>query len=82
VPGLRGKVSRPARIRVKALDRNGKPVELVLHDFDAVVTQHECDHLDGVLFIDRLDDTRQLSYTEEFERYWVKQEAEGGSDDR
>ena len=72
VPGLRGKVSRPREIRVKALDRHGKPVDLSLSGFDAVVTQHECDHLDGVLFIDRLDDTRQLSYTEEFDRYWVQ----------
>lgn len=76
VPRLRGKVSRPRRISVKALDRHGGSVELTLSDFDAVVTQHECDHLDGVLFIDRLDDTRQLSFTEEFERYWVKHEDE------
>jgi peptide deformylase len=79
VPGLRGKVSRPRKIEVEALDRHGEPVHLVLGDFDAVVTQHECDHLDGVLFVDRLDDTRQLSYLEEFDRYWVKHEEDSGT---
>ena len=78
VPGLRGKVSRPARIRVRGLDRRGQKIDLELEEFDAVVTQHECDHLDGVLFIDRLDSTSELSYEEEFERYWLeKARAEG-----
>jgi peptide deformylase len=78
VPGLRGRVSRPSRIRVRGMDRQGKPVDLELEDFDAIVTQHECDHLDGILFIDRLDDTRQLSYEKEFERHWVEQAEEDG----
>ena len=48
------------------------------HRHDAVVTQHECDHLDGILFVDRLDDPRQLAYEEEFERWWAEQaEADG-----
>lgn len=75
VPGLRGRVTRPARIRVRALDRHGRRVTLELEDFDAVVTQHECDHLDGILYVDRLDDTRQLAFDSEFDRYWAEQAA-------
>ena len=78
VPGLRGRVSRPCEIRVRGLDRNGRKIDLELEDFDAIVTQHECDHLDGVLFVDRLDDTTQLSFEKEFERFWVEQAEEDG----
>ena len=78
VPGLRGKVSRPARIQVRGLDRKGGKFEAVLEDFDAVVTQHECDHLDGILFIDKLDDTKQLAFEKEFERHWLKSAEEDG----
>jgi peptide deformylase len=69
VPGLRGRVTRPAAIRVRALDRKGDEVELELEEFDAVVTQHECDHLDGILYVDRLDSTTELAFEKEFERF-------------
>lgn len=78
VPGLRGRVSRPSRIRVRGLDRQGRELDLELEDFDAVVTQHECDHLDGILFLDRLDDLRLLAYDREFERHWLEQAEEEG----
>lgn len=78
VPGLRGRVSRPSHIRLRGLDRTGNEIDLELEDFDAIVTQHECDHLDGILFIDRLDDTRQLAYEKEFERYFVAEVEEDG----
>jgi peptide deformylase len=79
VPGLRGRVTRPAAIRVRALDRSGRPVELELEDFDAVVTQHECDHLDGILYVDRLDSPRHLAFEKEFERF-LQEEAEAEGD--
>jgi peptide deformylase len=79
VPGLRGRVTRPAAIRVRALDRTGRPVDLELEEFDAVVTQHECDHLDGILYVDRLDDSTQLAFEKEFERV-LQEDAEAEGD--
>ncbi len=73
VPGLRGKVSRPNHVRVKALDRSGRALEFELTGFPAVVIQHECDHLDGVLFVDRLDDPRDLVFEKEFDRFILPQ---------
>ena len=54
VPGVFGTVERHKRIRVRAVDRHGRNVELDLSGFPAVVFQHEIDHLDGVLFIDKV----------------------------
>jgi len=55
VPGVYGMVTRPKRIRIKALDRTGRRIERDMKNMDAVVTQHEMDHLDGVLFIDKVN---------------------------
>ncbi len=68
VPGMRAAVARTARVRVKALDRDGNHIELDLQGFPAVVAQHECDHLDGVLYIDRMD-PRTLAFNEELRRF-------------
>jgi len=54
IPGLREDVSRPERIRVRYQDEEGNPAELDTGDFLARVIQHELDHLDGVLFVERL----------------------------
>lgn len=69
VPGLRGYVERPQHIRVSALDLDGHPVTLTLQGFPATVFQHEFDHLDGRLYIDRITDTTKLVFEEEFTRY-------------
>ncbi len=69
VPGMRGLVARPNHIRVKYLDRTGASHEFEAKDFLAVVIQHEFDHLDGYLYVDRLVDTRQFAFDQEFERY-------------
>jgi len=53
VPGVYGMVTRPKRITVKFLDRHGRHAEINLKNFDAIVTQHEVDHLDGILFVDK-----------------------------
>lgn len=71
VPGMRGLVSRPNKIKVEYLDRDAKPREVIAENFLATVLQHEFDHLDGKLYIDRLADTTKLVFEEEFERYWL-----------
>ena len=69
VPGLRGWVERPDKIRVKAWNEQGQKTEIVLEGFPAVVIQHECDHLDGVLYVDRIEDTTRFGYEEEAARF-------------
>lgn len=66
LPGLRGQVRRYNHIRVKALDEKGEPFEFEAHDFHARVFQHEYDHLDGVVFVDRMEDMSTLSYLREW----------------
>lgn len=68
IAGMRARVWRPNHIRVHALDRDGTPKAYELEGFPAVVTQHECDHLDGILYIDRCD-TRTLAFMEEYKRF-------------
>jgi peptide deformylase len=70
VPDLRGRVSRFARIELEALDRRGRPLHRRFEGFPAAVVQHECDHLDGVLFVDRAD-PRSLAFLREFQRHHV-----------
>ena len=67
VPGLRGKVSRWRRVRYRALDANSQPIERCVDGFHARVVQHECDHLDGVLFPDRLVDPAAFGFLSELE---------------
>jgi peptide deformylase len=62
VPGLRGYVERPQGVRVRALNLQGKKFELELHGFLATVFQHEFDHLDGILYVDRLKDSSLLVF--------------------
>ena len=76
IPDIRGKVPRFTDVVVKALDRQGKPIELQLKGFAARVAQHETDHLDGVLFVDRMTSMQTLTYLEEFSRYHSKDDDE------
>jgi peptide deformylase len=69
VPDLRGVVPRLARLRLDALDRRGKPFSVEAGGFFARVIQHECDHLDGRVYLDRMEDMRTLSFLPEFERF-------------
>lgn len=70
VEGLRGRVPRHARVTVEAVDRIGKPLRLQLEGFPAIIAQHEIDHLQGILFIDRMEDLRTLSFNREHSRFW------------
>ena len=69
VPGLRGVVPRHLRIRYRALGLDGAPIECEAAGFHARVVQHECDHLDGILYPQRMTDHRMLVFTEELQRH-------------
>ena len=72
IPDLRGRVPRYKTIRVQALDRHGKKLNFVAHDFHARVIQHEYDHLNGKVYLDRMRDFTTLTFLQEFARYWMK----------
>jgi peptide deformylase len=76
IPDIRGMVPRFTDITVRALDRNAKKVELSLKKFPARVAQHETDHLDGVLFFDRMKTLQTLTYLDEYSRYHSKHDDE------
>ena len=69
VPGLRGVVPRHLRIRYRGLGLDGHPIEREAAGFHARVVQHECDHIDGILYPQRIEDRRLLVFTEELQRY-------------
>jgi peptide deformylase len=69
VPDLRGTVERHVNIRVRYLDRGGEPHDEIKRGLTAGTFQHELDHLDGVLFVDRVRDPRTLTTWEQFERF-------------
>jgi peptide deformylase len=72
IPDIRGRVPRARQIKVRAYDRKGDRIELLAHDFPARVIQHETDHLDGVLFFDRMKRFETLTFLDEYSRYWTK----------
>jgi peptide deformylase len=69
IPELRGLVPRARRIKVKARDIEGNQVSLTADGFHARVIQHEYDHLDGVVFLDRMTSTQSLAFEPEWERF-------------
>ena len=69
VPNMRGNVMRHVNIRVRYLDRDGVAHDEVKRGLTAGTFQHELDHLDGLLFLDRVHDTRSLTTWEQFERF-------------
>jgi len=69
IPGLRGMVARYPSVRVSAFDADGKPLSFQADGFHARVIQHEYDHLDGVVFLDRMKGMDSLMFEEEWERF-------------
>jgi peptide deformylase len=69
IPGISGKVPRPREVTIKAMDRRGKPFELTLKNHPARVVQHETDHLDGVLYFDRMKGFETLAFNDERDKY-------------
>ncbi len=74
IPDIRGRVPRAKQIIVNGYDRRGRRVELRAGGFTARVIQHETDHLDGVLFFDRMKSFETLTFLDEFGRYWSREE--------
>jgi peptide deformylase len=64
VPGLRGVVDRYVRLRYRGFDLEGRPIERVADGFHARVVQHECDHLNGILYPMRMRDITRFGYTD------------------
>ena len=73
IPDIRGRVPRAREITVRAYDRKGARLEISAHGFPARVIQHETDHLDGILFVDRMKSFESLTFLEEYSRYWIKE---------
>lgn len=71
VPDLRGVVPRAKRVRVEAYDRQGRPVAFEATGWHARILQHECDHIDGKVFLDRMRDLSTLTHLAEFGRFWA-----------
>ena len=74
IPDVRGRVPRAREIKLRALDRHGERIQLSAHDFAARVIQHETDHLDGVLFFDRMRSLESLTFLDEYSRYWTNKD--------
>jgi peptide deformylase len=73
VPDLRGRVPRFTRVRVEAYGHDGEQLRFEAEGFHARVVQHECDHLDGKVYLDRMRSMESLSFLPEFRRYWLPQ---------
>jgi peptide deformylase len=69
IPDLRGLVPRHPAVRVQGLDRDGGTLDYVVSGFAARIVQHEFDHLNGVIFLDRMRDLRSLAYVDEWDRF-------------
>lgn len=64
IPGMRGLVPRYSHLRYQGVDADGNPIDRTVADFHARVVQHECDHLDGILYPMRITDLRKFGYTD------------------
>jgi len=72
IPDIRGQVPRPRDVHLRGLDRNGERIDVNLRDYPARVVQHEHDHLDGILFFDRMRSFETLTYLTEYGKYWSR----------
>lgn len=76
LPNIRGLVPRYTQVQVTAWDRQGNSQSWSLQGFAAIVVQHENDHLDGILYPDRMSDLRSLTFDAEYDRFWKTYQAE------
>ncbi|MBP9674041.1 MAG: peptide deformylase [Bacteriovoracaceae bacterium] len=75
VPGLRGFVERPRKIKVSYLNEKAEAKDIIVDDFLAIVFQHELDHLEGILYIDKLTDSKKLVFNDEFDKFYTDEES-------
>jgi peptide deformylase len=73
IPDIRGRVPRAREVMMRAFDRHGERIELRAHDYPARVIQHETDHLDGIMYFDRMRSFESLTFLEEYSKYSVKE---------
>ena len=76
VPGLRGWVERPDKINVRAFNEEGQKLDFDLDGYPAIVMQHECDHLDGILYVDRIEDRTKFAFEDEANRFLAEDDLE------
>jgi peptide deformylase len=76
IPDIRGQVPRAKEVKVRAYNRKGERLELKASNFSARIIQHENDHLDGILFFDRMKSFHTLTFLDEYSRYWTKRDDE------
>lgn len=74
IPDLRGLVPRHPAVKVHALDRRGTPIHFVAEDYQSRIIQHEFDHLNGVIFLDRMRDLRSLAFSDEWREFMVTED--------
>lgn len=74
IPDVRGRVPRALEVSLHGFDRHGQRLQMVARAFPARVLQHEYDHLDGVLFLDRMRSFDTLTYLDEYSRYWREEQ--------
>ena len=72
IPDIRGRVPRAVEIKLRAWGRDGERLEITASHYAARVIQHETDHLDGILFFDRMRSFESLTFLDEYSRYWVE----------
>jgi peptide deformylase len=77
VPDMRGRVPRFTAVRLEGYDREGGRLDLIAKDFFARVLQHECDHLEGVVYLDRMPDLTTLCHIAEWNKHWLGVSEEG-----
>ena len=77
IPDLRGLVPRHPQVRVYGLDRKGARLDYVASGFEARIVQHEFDHLNGVVFLDRMRDLHSLAFYQEWDEFLREQGAPG-----
>lgn len=80
VPDLRGLVPRPSKVRVDYMVMDGTERSITAEGFLATVLQHELDHLEGILFVDRVRDTTKLATIEEYRKHWLEADEESADD--